>query len=108
MTRPDGDLLRVEGLRITFSLQSGPLEAVKGASFRIRPGSVVALVGESGSGKSIIAQAILGILPPGVAKVTGGSINFPGRRAVATSPSTSPHSMSTVRTCRRFAAAASR
>ncbi len=75
MNRPDGDLLRVEGLRITFNLQSGPLEAVKGASFRIRPGSVVALVGESGSGKSVIAQAIMGILPQ-VGRISGGSILF--------------------------------
>ncbi len=75
MNRPDGDLLRVEGLRITFNLQSGPLEAVRGASFRIRPGSVVALVGESGSGKSVIAQAIMGILPQ-VGRISGGSILF--------------------------------
>ena len=75
MNRPDGDLLRVEGLCITFSLQAGPLEAVKGASFRIRPGSVVALVGESGSGKSVIAQAIMGILPQ-VGRISGGSILF--------------------------------
>ena len=75
MNRPDGDLLRVEGLRITFNLQAGPLEAVKGASFRIRPGSVVALVGESGSGKSVIAQAIMGILPQ-VGRISGGSILF--------------------------------
>ena len=32
-------------------------------SFRIRPGTTVALVGESGSGKSVTAQAIMGILP---------------------------------------------
>jgi peptide/nickel transport system ATP-binding protein len=75
MNRPDGDLLRVEGLRITFNLQSGPLEAVRGASFRIRPGSVVALVGESGSGKSVIAQAIMGILPR-VGGISSGSILF--------------------------------
>jgi peptide/nickel transport system ATP-binding protein len=75
MSRSDGDLLRVESLRITFTLQSGRLEAVRGASFRVRPGSVVALVGESGSGKSVIAQAIMGILP-NVGAVTGGAMLF--------------------------------
>ncbi len=72
---PSQDLLRVEGLRITFTLQSGALEVVKGVSFRIRPGTVVALVGESGSGKSVCAQSIMGILPK-AGRIAGGSIKF--------------------------------
>ncbi|MCA1494404.1 ABC transporter ATP-binding protein [Sinorhizobium alkalisoli] len=64
------DLLRVEGLRITFSVLGGEVHAVRGANFRILPGKVTALVGESGSGKSAISQAIMGILPS-VAKVSG-------------------------------------
>ena len=64
------DLLRVEGLRITFSVLGGEVEAVRGANFRILPGKVTALVGESGSGKSAISQAIMGILPS-VAQVSG-------------------------------------
>ncbi|WP_026186953.1 ABC transporter ATP-binding protein [Ensifer sp. BR816] len=68
------DLLRVEGLRITFSVLGGQVEAVRGANFRILPGKVTALVGESGSGKSAISQAIMGILPS-VAKV-GGRVLF--------------------------------
>lgn len=68
------DLLRVEGLRITFSVLGGKVEAVKEANFRILPGKVTALVGESGSGKSAISQAVMGILP-NVAQV-GGQILF--------------------------------
>ncbi|RVI80231.1 ABC transporter ATP-binding protein, partial [Sinorhizobium meliloti] len=68
------DLLRVEGLRITFSVLGGEVEAVRGANFRILPGRVTALVGESGSGKSAISQAIMGILPS-VASV-GGRVLF--------------------------------
>lgn len=64
------DLLRVEGLRITFSVLGGEVQAVRGANFRILPGKVTALVGESGSGKSAISQAVMGILP-NVAKVSG-------------------------------------
>ena len=67
------DLLRIENLKISFSLHGNWHEAVKGVSFRVRHGSVVALVGESGSGKSVIAQAIMGILPKAGA-VTGGRI----------------------------------
>jgi peptide/nickel transport system ATP-binding protein len=69
------DLLRVEDLRISITIERSGLEVVKGASFRIPAGKTVALVGESGSGKSIIAQSILGILPR-VAKITGGRIWF--------------------------------
>ncbi|MGN6471858.1 MAG: ABC transporter ATP-binding protein, partial [Rhizobiaceae bacterium] len=69
------DLLRVEDLRISITIERSGLEVVRGASFRVPAGRTVALVGESGSGKSIIAQSILGILPR-VAKITGGRILF--------------------------------
>ena len=44
-------------------------------SFDVPAGGTVALVGESGSGKSVIAQAVLGILPAS-AHITGGQILF--------------------------------
>ncbi len=69
------DLLRIEDLAIGISLHVGKIEAVKNASLRILGGKVTALVGESGSGKSVIAQAIMGILPP-VAQITRGRILF--------------------------------
>lgn len=69
------DLLRIEDLRISFRVHSSTIEAVRGASFRIRPGKVTALVGESGSGKSVIGQSIMGILPI-VGSIAGGSITF--------------------------------
>ena len=67
------DLLRIEDLKISFGMHGIQHEVVKGVSFRVRRGSVVALVGESGSGKSVIAQAVMGILPP-VGSVTNGRI----------------------------------
>ena len=69
------DLVRINDLRVEFSLLGGTVEAVKGVSMRIRPGSTVALVGESGSGKSVIAQSIMGILPR-VGRITSGEILF--------------------------------
>ncbi len=71
----NGNLLSVRDLRVSFDLQGQPLEVVKGASFRIRPGTVTALVGESGSGKSVISQCIMGILPKN-GSITAGSIAF--------------------------------
>ena len=70
-----GDLLRVSNLKVTFDLESGPLQAVRGVSMRVPHGGTVALVGESGSGKSVIAQAILGILPR-IGRIEGGHIHF--------------------------------
>ena len=69
------DLVKINDLRVEFSLLGGQSEAIKGVSLRIRPGSTVALVGESGSGKSVIAQSILGILP-NVGRITSGEILF--------------------------------
>ncbi|TVR99565.1 MAG: ABC transporter ATP-binding protein [Rhodospirillales bacterium] len=67
------DLLQVRDLRVEFQTRAGVVRAVDGLSFRVRPGSPVALVGESGSGKSVTAQAILGILPR-TARITAGEI----------------------------------
>src|SRR5215510_13600460 len=70
-----GNLLTVQGLRIAFDLDTGVLEAVRGIDFRVPHGKTVALVGESGSGKSVVAQAIMGILPR-IARISAGQILF--------------------------------
>ncbi|MGI9381952.1 MAG: ABC transporter ATP-binding protein [Methyloligellaceae bacterium] len=70
-----GNLVTVRDLRISFSQHGQDIEAVRGVSFRISPGSTVALVGESGAGKSVIGQAIMGILPAS-ARISGGEILF--------------------------------
>ena len=57
-------LLRVDNLRVAFAVPGGTIEAVKGASFRLRPGSTLAVVGESGSGKSVIAQGKANLQAP--------------------------------------------
>jgi peptide/nickel transport system ATP-binding protein len=69
------DLLRVNDLAISFSVDGGWLDAVRGVSFRVPQGGTVALVGESGSGKSVISQAIMGILPR-AARIRAGQILF--------------------------------
>ena len=96
-----GNLLTIRDLRISFDLQGEPLEVVKGASLRIKPGSVVALVGESGSGKSVISQAVMGILPRN-GSITGGEIAFsdPARDGAVTDIAALPQSSNLMRQIR--------
>jgi peptide/nickel transport system ATP-binding protein len=69
------NVLKVNDLKVYLSVDAGTVKAADGVSFRIPEGRTVALVGESGSGKSIIAQAIMGILPK-IARIEGGEILF--------------------------------
>ncbi|RWR05239.1 dipeptide ABC transporter ATP-binding protein [Paenirhodobacter populi] len=67
-------LMCVKDLDIRFAGSSS--SAVRGISFTVGRGEIVALVGESGSGKSATALALTGLLP-GDAQV-GGEARFDG------------------------------
>ncbi|QEO16203.1 ABC transporter ATP-binding protein [Agromyces intestinalis] len=58
-------LLEVERLTVTFPTSSGPVDVVRGSSFRVDEGQTLGIVGESGSGKSMTSLAIMGLLPRG-------------------------------------------
>lgn len=60
-----GAVLRVRDLSVRFRRRGGPVHAVSAASFDAQAGECVALVGESGCGKSVLASALLGLLPGG-------------------------------------------
>ena len=63
MSAPGAALLEVENLSVTFPTDGGELHAVRGLSYTVHTGEVVAMVGESGSGKSAAAMAVIGLLP---------------------------------------------
>jgi peptide/nickel transport system ATP-binding protein len=63
-----GPVLEVRDLRVVFTqyeagLRRRRLEVISGIDLVVRPGELVAVVGSSGSGKSLLAHAVLGVLP---------------------------------------------
>jgi simple sugar transport system ATP-binding protein len=59
----------------------GSVEALRGASFDVRAGEVVALIGDNGAGKSTLVKCMVGAEQP-----TAGTVRFEGRPVHFTSP----------------------
>ena len=55
-------LLKVENLHVRFASYAGNVHAVRGVSFEVGRGEVLAIVGESGCGKTVTAKAAMRLL----------------------------------------------
>ncbi len=74
---PDiGPLVAVDGLRVEFQTDSGPVVGVEDVSFSIQPGETVCVVGESGSGKSVTSLSLMRLVEFGGGRITGGGLRF--------------------------------
>jgi peptide/nickel transport system ATP-binding protein len=74
-------MLSVQNLRVTFTmydvgLSQKQITTITDLNLEINAGEVVAVVGASGSGKSLLAHAVLGILPQNAH--VGGTMVFKG------------------------------
>ena len=77
-------VLSIEGLKLALPAMADRPYAVEDATLRIAPGETLCVVGESGSGKSMIAHAVMGLLPKAV-KPVAGAIKLAGRDLLALS-----------------------
>jgi oligopeptide/dipeptide ABC transporter ATP-binding protein len=71
--------LLVKNLKVSFAASKKELIAVRGISYQLNQGEILALVGESGCGKTVSALSILRLIqePPG--KIVSGEILFAGK-----------------------------
>ena len=58
--------LTVEDLEVSYGL----IRAIKGVSFSVNEGEIVALIGANGAGKTTIMHALCNLLPKGAGRVT--------------------------------------
>ena len=68
MEQKNDTLLEIHDLSVSFrmydqGLEQKDLQVISDLHLRVYPGEIVAIAGSSGSGKSLLASAILGILP---------------------------------------------
>ncbi|MEV0436132.1 ATP-binding cassette domain-containing protein [Nocardia sp. NPDC050413] len=67
--------LRIDGLTVRIPVRRGAVvHAVSEVSLEVAAGTVTALVGESGCGKSVVASAVMGVLPQ--AAVVSGAVHL--------------------------------
>jgi len=81
-------LLQVDDLRVSYHTYAGEVQAVRGISFDVNEGELMAIVGESGCGKSVTARAIMSLIkaPQGEIK-KGSKIVFNGKNILDLSES---------------------
>ena len=83
-------ILTVADLEISFFEHGHRKPVLRGLSYALEKGRVLAVVGESGSGKTVHALSLLSLLPPG-ARVTGGQVCYNGQNIVDLSASQLQH-----------------
>lgn len=66
-------MLEVKNLQVSY----GVIKAIRGVSFQVDEGEIIALIGANGAGKTTILESITGLLTP-----QEGSISFEGQELI--------------------------
>ncbi len=69
----ESKVIQLEGVRLTLSAASGPVEILRGLDLEIEAGETVSIVGPSGSGKSSMMMLIAGL-----ERATAGRVQIDG------------------------------
>ncbi|ALN75964.1 ABC transporter ATP-binding protein [Staphylococcus agnetis] len=71
-------VIEVNDLHVSFDIEVGEVQAVRGVDFYLNKGETLAIVGESGSGKSVTTKAITKLFQGKSGRIKQGSIMFNG------------------------------
>lgn len=76
-------VLEVDGLSVSFRMYDGAFEqkelrVISDLSMHVHAGEILAIAGSSGSGKSLLASAIMGILPENA--IVSGDVRYNGQK----------------------------
>ncbi len=85
MEETEQTLLKAKDLEITFHGRNEKTEAVRGISFSLKDGKVLAIVGESGSGKSVTALSLTRLLPEQPTCTVTGEVQLMGKNLLTIS-----------------------
>lgn len=77
------NVLNIENLYVSFDTYAGEVQAVRGVSYHVDEGEVLAVVGESGCGKSVTAQTIMKLNPMPPARIKSGKLTLNGIDIIA-------------------------
>jgi len=78
-------VLEITDLGVVWEHRRRSVPILDGVSLTIAAGETVALVGESGAGKSMLALAVMGLLPDGI-RIARGSVTLDGDELVGATP----------------------
>lgn len=77
-------VLNVQDLRVGFHTRGGVVRALNEVCLQVAPGAIQVVIGESGGGKSVLAHALMGLLPSNAH--VRGSAEINGKQIIGATP----------------------